>query len=340
MRLKFCLRCSKLLYTSFFLQLNFSKRNKLTTDFIQRYAKFPQLYDNKHKDFSKMIARKQAFDQMTAETKVNHGDMNSDDIYLAVQCLRQWYYRRSKNDIKAANDSEKFYLKACKFLPPKMFKQKMNCEICKLEILSDHVLQVHMYKVHKIGDLPFKCSLCDRSFVGRPGLTTHVERVHIGKTLKCNYCEKTFAVKSDLRLHVRIHTGNNILCELCGKAFRLRSQLKMHVTAIHTKIRAFKCTMCPKDFVRKVHLDDHIKSHLNIRDKICSTCGKGFTSCHSLIRHRQIHSEIKKFACKLCDARFSQFVGLNSHMKRTHNIVRNSPQISSENIAVLEHSID
>ncbi|EDW61881.1 zinc finger protein 41 [Drosophila virilis] len=315
------------------IQLNFSKRNQFTTDFIHLYANFPQLYDNKHKDFSSIAARKQAYETMAAETVVPHsGGINCDDIYLAIQCLRQWYYKSTKHAIKTSNESEQFYLKACAFLPPKMFKQKLICELCQQETSSDHVLQAHMCKVHNIGELPFKCSTCERRFVGRAELSTHMQRFHIGKTHKCNYCDRTFAVNSDLRLHIRTHTGNNILCEQCGKAFRLRSQLKLHVTAIHTKIRAFKCTMCPKDFLKKVDLSDHIKSHLNIRDKICTTCGKGFTSCHSLIRHRQIHSEIKKFVCKLCEARFSQFVGLNSHMKRTHNIVRNNVQKSTETV--------
>ncbi|XP_017864622.1 PREDICTED: zinc finger protein 585A [Drosophila arizonae] len=314
------------------IQLNFCKRNKLTTDFIQLYANFPQLYDCKHKDFSSISSRKQAYEAIAAKIIVPHGGINCDDVYLAIQCLRQWYYKSTKHAIKTTNESELSYLKACAFLPPKMFKQKLICEYCQQETSSDHVLQAHLWKVHNIGELPFKCTSCDRSFVGRAELSTHVQRFHIGKTYKCNYCERTFAVNSDLRLHIRTHTGNNILCELCGKAFRLRSQLKLHVTAIHTKIRAFKCTMCPKDFLKKVDLSDHIKSHLNIRDKICTTCGKGFTSCHSLIRHRQIHSEIKKFVCKLCEARFSQFVGLNSHMKRTHNIVRCKAQKLAETL--------
>ncbi|EDW02588.1 GH19811 [Drosophila grimshawi] len=314
-------------------RLNFLKRNKITTDFVQLYANFPQLYDSKHKEFSSMISRKQAYEAMTAQSLVPHGRaIRCDDVYLAVQCLRQWYYKSTKSNLKTGNESEQFYLKACAFLPHKMFKQKLICELCQQETSSDHVLQAHMCKVHNIGELPFKCTSCDRSFVGRGDLATHMQRVHIGKTHKCNYCERSFAVNSDLRLHIRTHTGNSILCELCGKAFRLRSQLKLHVTAIHTKIRAFKCTMCPKDFLKKVDLSDHIKSHLNIRDKICTTCGKGFTSCHSLIRHRQIHAEVKKFVCKLCEARFSQFVGLNSHMKRTHNIVRNNVQKTTEHL--------
>jgi len=189
-----------------------------------------------------------------------------------------------------------------------------------LEELKKTIEQLHIQYA-----LALETTLCDRSFAGRAELTTHVQRVHIGKTRKCTHCEMAFSVISDLRLHIRTHTGHKpYICEHCGKAFRLRSQMTLHVTAIHKKLRAFKCTMCPKDFVKKVHLTDHIKGHLNIRDKICGVCGKGFTSGHSLIRHRQIHSEVKKFVCKVCDARFSQFVGLNSHMKRTHNIVRNN----------------
>ncbi|XP_016958339.1 zinc finger protein 431 [Drosophila biarmipes] len=313
------------------IKLDFSEKNKLTTDLIEKYANFPQLYDSTHKDFSNMSSRKQAYESMASEISVPNEDINSDDILRAIQTLRQWYYRTTKHPINAGGGAETFYLEMCRFMPPKMFKQRLVCEHCNQATSSDYVLQAHIFKEHNIGELPFKCSLCDRSFAGRAELTTHVQRVHIGKTRQCTYCEMTFSVISDLRLHIRTHTGHKpYICEHCGKAFRLRSQMTLHVTAIHKKLRAFKCTMCPKDFVKKVHLTDHIKGHLNIRDKICSMCGKGFTSCHSLIRHRQIHSEVKKFVCKVCDARFSQFVGLNSHMKRTHNIVRNNAQKAKE----------
>ncbi|KAH8348721.1 hypothetical protein KR084_010103 [Drosophila pseudotakahashii] len=312
-------------------QLDFSKKNKLTTGLIEMYANFPQLYDTAHKEFSNINSRKQAYESLAAEISVPNEDINSDDIYRAIQNLRQWYYKSTKHNINAESGSEKFYLEVCRFLPPKMFRQRLVCEICEQVTFSDHVLQSHIFKAHNIGELPFKCSLCDRSFEGRAELLIHTKRTHIGKTQKCTHCEMTFSVSSDLELHIRTHTGHKpFICEHCGKAFRLRSQMTVHVNAIHAQIRPYKCDMCPKDFKRKVHLTDHIKAHLNIRDKICSVCGKGFSSCHSLIRHRQIHSEVKKFVCKLCDARFSQFVGLNSHMKRTHNIVRNNSQAANE----------
>ncbi|KAH8237358.1 hypothetical protein KR038_010570 [Drosophila bunnanda] len=312
-------------------ELEFSKKNKLTTELIKMYSKFPQLYDPSHKEFCSMISRKQAYESLAAKISVPNEVANSDDIFRAIQSLRQWYYKTMKYAINAGNGAEKFYMQMCLFLPPKMFKQRLVCEICHLVMSSDHVLQAHIFKAHNIGELPFKCTLCDRSFMARVELSNHMQRFHIGKTHKCNHCERSFAVVSDLQLHIRTHTGHKpYVCEHCGKAFRLGSQMKLHVTAIHTKIRAFKCTMCPKDFVKKVDWSDHMKGHLNIRDKICTVCGKGFTSCHSLIRHRQIHSEVKKFVCKLCDARFSQFVGLNSHMKRTHNIVRKKQQKDSE----------
>lgn len=317
----------KLLTSILCPQLDFSKKNKLTTDLIEMYANFPQLYDSNHKEFSNMSSRKQAYESMAAEISVPNVDINSDDIFRAIQNLRQWYYKNTKHAIYAGSTAEKFYLEVCRFMPAKMYKQRLVCEFCHQITSSDHVLQSHIFKAHNIGELPFKCTLCDRSFVGRCELANHIQRVHIGKTHKCTHCERSFAVMSDLQLHIRTHTGHKpYVCEHCGKAFRLRSQMTLHVTAIHTKIRAFKCTMCPKDFVKKVDLSDHIKGHLNIRDKICSVCGKGFTSCHALIRHRQIHSEVKKFVCKLCDSRFSQFVGLNTHMKRTHNILRNNSQ--------------
>ncbi|XP_017014996.3 uncharacterized protein [Drosophila takahashii] len=318
-------------YSTEKIKLDFSKKNKLTTGLIEMYANFPQLYDPAHKEFSNINSRKQAYESLAADISVPNQDINSDDIYLAIQNLRQWYYKNTKHNISAESGSEKFYLEVCRFLPPKLFRQRLVCEICEQVTFSDPVLQSHIFKAHNIGELPFKCSQCDRSFETRGELVIHTKRTHIGKTQKCTHCEMTFSVSSDLELHIRTHTGHKpFICEHCGKAFRLRSQMTVHVNAIHAQIRPYKCDMCPKDFKRKVHLTDHVKAHLNIRDKICNVCGKGFSSCHSLIRHRQIHSEVKKFVCKLCDARFSQFVGLNSHMKRTHNIVRNNAQAANE----------
>ncbi|XP_065370448.1 zinc finger protein 93-like isoform X4 [Calliphora vicina] len=301
-----------------------------TCKFIDIYAKFPLLYDGEHPLYGKYEDKLKAISDirhtLLSQDKI---DFNEEIISDAIDQLQSWYYSNKRRKLKT-NDAKlvkcyENYLKMCKFLPEKRLKVKIVCSICNKNFYTENNFKYHLSKVHQVGEFSFQCDQCGKKLVSKSALQCHTQRVHSGKKYPCEFCGKLFAIPSELRIHTLVHTAEKPhVCELCGKGFRLRNNLGLHVTRMHTKIRAFKCTMCPKDFLKNGDLKDHIKTHLNIRDKICETCGKGFTNCHSLIRHRQIHSEIKKFACKLCDAKFHQFVGLNGHMKRTHNIVKDA----------------
>ncbi|XP_023292581.2 zinc finger protein 678-like isoform X2 [Lucilia cuprina] len=305
------------------------KWDDTTCKFIDIYAKFQLLYDGEHPLYGKYEDKQRAITDIRNALLTQHEiDFNEELVSNAIDQLQSWYYltkrqkHKNKDDAKLAKSCEN-YLQMCKFLPEKRLKVKIVCSICNKNFYTEHNFKYHLTKVHQVGDFSFQCDLCGKKLISKSALQCHAQRVHSEKKYPCVFCGKLFAIPSELRIHTLVHTAEKPhVCELCGKGFRLRNNLGLHVTRMHTKIRAFKCTMCPKDFLKNCDLKDHIKTHLNIRDKICETCGKGFTNCHSLIRHRQIHSEVKKFACKLCDAKFHQFVGLNGHMKRTHNIVK------------------
>ncbi|XP_037827375.1 zinc finger protein 732-like isoform X6 [Lucilia sericata] len=303
--------------------LNLDQWDDTTCKFIEIFEKFPLLYDKKNPLYGNLEDKQKAFTDIISTLKSQHNiDFNEELIAIAIDELKSWLIRVKRRKGKLDKTTEK-YLKMCKFMPAKRSKEKIPCSMCEKVFYTEHNLKYHLTKVHKVGDFSFQCDLCGKKLVSKNAVLYHNLRVHVEKKYPCEFCGKLYAIPAELKVHTRIHTAEKPhICELCGKCFRLRNLLSLHVTRMHTKIRAFKCTMCPKDFLKNTDLRDHMKSHLNIRDKICETCGKGFTNCHSLIRHRQIHSDIKKFACKLCDAKFHQFVGLNGHMKRTHNIVK------------------
>ena len=306
------------------------KPNEVNKTFIDAYKSHPLLYDPKTHNHSSYADRKEAIRAIASTIRLQYNfEFTEEDVNKSIHGMRHWYFKalERKHAGEELSSVQKFYVDRCSFLPPRPLKRKFPCEICGKILFNEQTLQGHMYKEHQTGELPFKCPDCYRSFEKKTSLQTHQQRTHVGKVYSCQYCGRAFAVLIDMQRHESTHTGEKkYVCEICGKAFRIKTQLGYHMTAIHTKIRAFKCHLCPKDFKKRGDLKDHIKAHLNIRDKICATCGKGFTNCHSLIRHRQIHSEVKKFECKLCDSKFHQFVGLNAHMKRTHNIVKNKQQ--------------
>ncbi|XP_030368850.1 zinc finger protein 420 [Scaptodrosophila lebanonensis] len=320
------------------IKLIFTETNQLTQQFIQIYELFPQLFDPEHKDYRNLAARKASYEEM-AQLLRNSGVMpenniTGSDVYESVLCLRKWYCRKIKGLTEGLTEglgnAEKQFLEKCKsYLRTTTFRLKLPCEVCQAIFNTDHALQAHLYKVHKQGEFPFKCDLCSGSFERRCNLQQHIQRVHVGKMFKCSHCERSFAFLHQLNIHLRTHEDSHIakpfVCEFCGKSFKQKIQMTTHVTAVHTKVRAYKCEMCPKDFLTKRDLKDHVKAHLNIRDKVCEICQKAFTNANALVKHRHIHRE-KTIQCTLCSTRFSERVSLGVHMKRTHKIIRNIPK--------------
>ncbi|XP_067632879.1 uncharacterized protein [Eurosta solidaginis] len=319
--------------------LSFATLNSTTIAFIETYSRFPSLYDSKHEDYCYVLLRKQKYKEMAKILKAEHNiELSDNEIYKGIYYLRHWYFKIKERNGKRSNkqtlsSASQFYLDKCNFLPDRITREKTKCPECDKSFQTRAVKQVHMYKQHNIGELPYKCQECNKTFSSNAALRGHQNRNHMEKVHKCEFCERSFAVLPDLKHHMEMHTGHKpFICELCGKAFRTKTRMGYHKNAIHIKLRAFKCNMCPKDFLKARDLKDHIKSHLNIRDKICETCGKGFTNSHALIRHRQLHAEVKKFACKFCEKRFYQFVGLNSHMKHRHGIYKNKQRKSIKEV--------
>ncbi|KAH8370646.1 hypothetical protein KR093_004423 [Drosophila rubida] len=320
------------------IKLSFMESNHLTTYFIELYAKFPQLYDSTHTDFANLKERKRAYIEMTdlLTKEIPLGIITHYDVYDSVLYLRQWYSRKIKGLTETQTvgllKAEKDYITTCKsFLKTTTFRQKIPCGVCQNSFSTDHALQAHQFRAHKIGGGGwFKCALCENHFERRCHLQQHNQRVHMGKTFNCSLCERSFSFASQLSGHMRTHEETHIakpfVCEFCGKSFKQKIQMSNHVTAVHTKIRAFKCSMCPKDFLTKRDLKDHIKAHLNIRDKVCEICQKSFTNANALVKHRHIHRE-KTLQCSLCNTKFSERVSLGVHMKRTHKIIRNNAKV-------------
>ncbi|XP_043660944.1 zinc finger protein 782 [Drosophila teissieri] len=317
------------------IKLVFTEENQLTTQFIDLYSKFPQLYDPAHRHFCNLNIRKSSLIEITdlLTSKFSFGLITHYDVYDSIQSMRQWYSRRIKTltDVQSVGLTlaEKQYIERCKrFMSTKTFRQKLKCEVCEHAFSTDHALQAHQFRDHKMGEGGwFRCTLCELNFDRRCHLQQHIQRVHMDKNFVCDICSRSFAFGNQLAIHKRTHDEKHVdkpfVCEFCGKCFKQKIQMTTHVTAVHTKVRAFKCDMCPKDFLTKRDLKDHVKAHLNIRDKVCEVCQKAFTNANALVKHRHIHKE-KTLQCTLCTTRFSERVSLGVHMRRTHKIIKSS----------------
>lgn len=91
------------------------------------------------------------------------------------------------------------------------------CRFCGQIFSRDCDLMRHMDKIHK-GKRAFKCPNCDKEFARRNHLAIHL-RIHTGeRPHTCPFCKKSFAQRSNLNVHLRTHTGEKpYFCKTCGK---------------------------------------------------------------------------------------------------------------------------
>lgn len=213
-----------------------------------------------------------------------------------------------------------------------------SCEICDKSFASVSALNTHRLS-H--GAPRLRCDLCGQTFRRPDVLKLHREvrhgpprpRVH-----RCPTCDKAFRTPSQLAAHVRTHSTSSepkkphgrakrtrskasFLCSTCGKKC---CRLKDHERRHHgdgdapAPEPAFTCTYCPKTFVHKAKLQQHIVSHLEEPQYSCELCGSRFRRKDALDRHVARHADPQPFACDLCRRRYSSRSSLRAHVEARH----------------------
>ena len=192
-----------------------------------------------------------------------------------------------------------------------------ECHVCNETFTRFDQLSKHKKDIHNIFDKDMKsrCDICDIVFKEPKKLKDHIEVVHEGMRLTCNYCidDKMFAGKRSLQLHIAgMHKDRNeIKCHNCEKTFPRKNALQRHIRDIHENKREEECHICNKTFKRPYRLTEHLATVHNFveNNKIASDQHYGVTR----------NGRIKKYICDICEKAFSQSANLNTHKKWNHS---------------------
>ncbi|XP_046975312.1 PR domain zinc finger protein 5-like isoform X2 [Vanessa cardui] len=140
-----------------------------------------------------------------------------------------------------------------------------NCPHCDQSFNSYYQRNRHMFKEHNIAAATYKCNICDKSFILKSKLTSHIKKVHLmERNHICTECGQGFFIKQSLDEHMVKHNGERVFkCTVCHKAYARKKTLREHMR-IHNNDRRFKCGVCSLAFVQKCSLKSHMLSNHGI----------------------------------------------------------------------------
>lgn len=272
-------------------------------------------------------------------------------------------YRRVENDVRA--EPRAFQCHFCggvfnmqvnlnKHLV-NMHKDQLTetkCTICERVFANVRQHKLHMTLQHPKSDKQFECYVCHKSHASQTQLRGHFQYKHLrpeirrGKylcttcksreecvhmrqldngELQCKFCQKLFARKQNIRVHIRLHSDNPkpFKCDVCGHAFGFTNALRKHIQVRHMNQKpeaTHKCELCDKSFSKrslKRHMDNvHVDP--NYRPFICSYCGKGFPTKTRLSIHVIDHKYYGKYRCKLCPKHYARPHQFRDHINKAH----------------------
>ncbi|XP_062907481.1 zinc finger protein 142 isoform X1 [Mobula hypostoma] len=121
------------------------------------------------------------------------------------------------------------------------------CTECGYITKWKHYLTVHMRK--HTGDLRYHCNQCSYRCHRADQLSSHKLR-HQGKSLICEVCGFACKRKYELQKHMQVkHSKDYQLplhqCQYCSYQTQYKQALLSHENCRHTRLREFRCALCP-----------------------------------------------------------------------------------------------
>ena len=84
------------------------------------------------------------------------------------------------------------------------------------------------------GKVPYKCTICDASFIEKQKLNKHIAVIHM---VKCDFCDSSFTFNDQLRQHLKDVHGKTqtFRCNICNASFDTKRRVNHHIGEVHNR---------------------------------------------------------------------------------------------------------
>lgn len=285
--------------------------------------------------YSKRVKCDQCFRMFTSEkSKSSHNCGEAVHKYPCIVCFKSFYTQKSLNIHLLSHQERNLTCDKCgeNF----QFRMRLRTHLLKhIGVLSVGMRQFRKYSKAKTPKKQPEKIICDQcsELVHPYRLKLHFINKHTqNKSFKCKEpeCDAVFTDYRGFTDHQNIHSGlKPFVCEFCNASFAARTNLRGHRLR-HIKPDRYQCQHCQHNFVSSVSLKKHVLSQHtqdpDYRPWCCEIegCDKTFRLIEQLKEHKLRHNEPAHLELP-CTQNNCSFVArskrnLCQHMRRIHNI--------------------
>lgn len=139
----------------------------------------------------------------------------------------------------------------------------------------------------------YKCKFCEYITTDKRDFPKHSRACMGERPFKCEKCLRSFAKEIYLKFHMKTHaTEFPFHCSSCRQGFQLNGAKETH--EMYCNVKRYECYLCKHNTYLKHNLFNHMLSHTGDRPFRCCHCSMAFTRNGNLNRHvNRFHNKNK-----------------------------------------------